>query len=248
MFSQARGRPYLAAVILVVTLAACGGGTKTTAGPASTRPSATVSATATTRPSVAVSATATTPAGTAAGVRRLALTAAQIPADFELDGETTDLDVDSWEFCNQRWRLNSHRVAQKYQAWISTSEPLRLEAQIVIAYDSTMSARLALSEFRDAASSCNPYSGPLLGRTASASLEGKAQDFPAALRPLVHGYPGFLVNRKVAIEARHGYVVDALIQHQQYLIICSEFTEDENQVGVGAGSMTRLSAAALSRL
>jgi hypothetical protein len=175
------------------------------------------------------------------------LTAAQIPAEFKLDSDSTDLNESTWDFCNKDWELDSHRVAQKYQAWITTS-PFHYLAQDVVAYDSTTSAVLALSEFRTAASSCSPYRGPLFGHTASASLVQKAQDFPAVVRPQVYGYPGFLVARKVRIDELDGYVVDALIQHRQYLIICSVLREDGTQAGVGAGSCMKLSAAALSRL
>jgi hypothetical protein len=166
---------------------------------------------------------------------------------MQFAGATTRLDVSTWEFCNQRWKLDSHRIAQRYQAWVSTSS-FHYLSQNVVAYDSTASAVSALSEFRTAASSCSPYRGPLFGNTASGSLALKAQDLPAVIRSQLHGYPSFYVARKVRIDELDGYVVDALIQHQQYVIICSVLREDGAQASVGVGSCLHLSYFALSRL
>jgi hypothetical protein len=56
------------------------------------------------------------------------------------------------------------------------------------------------------------------------------------------------VARKVRIDELDGYVVDALIQHEQYVVFCSVLREDGTQAGVGAGSCAKLSADALSRI
>jgi hypothetical protein len=185
------------------------------------------------------SASAVPTPATAAGVQRIALTAALLKGYRPQDAADESLSSTSYEICNRSWTHDSERVAQSERSWVSPTHILLDD--LVVGYDSDQAAAGALAEFRGAAATCPAFT--VQGAHIAFVLRPFALD--ARARADLPGDDGFLMELSVKAAGKTYASFHAVVRRGAYLVVCSTLGPSASETSPIAGLCAGLSQPAL---